>query len=91
MTERRRLTSKIKDHLAQRTDWVMMALKHNVLKTIRFEDIVEHMRRQIQEAGKRQYFLVRRDHAERSAQSKLTARFVENQEHRRAGMFEVFD
>jgi len=91
MTERRRLTSKIKDHLAQRTDWVMMALKHNALKTIRFEDIVEHMRRPEQEAGERQYFLVRCDHAERSEQSKLTVGFVENQEYRRAGTFEVFD
>ena len=65
MTERRRLTFKIKEHLNQRTDWVMMALKHNVLKTVRFEDIVEHMRRSAEEMGERKYFLVRRDHAER--------------------------
>jgi hypothetical protein len=32
-------------YLQHRTGWTMMVLKNNILKTVRFEKIVEHMRR----------------------------------------------
>lgn len=74
MTERRILTSKMREHLVRRQGWVMMVLKHNVLKTIRFEDIIQHMRRPEEEVGERQYYLVKRDHAERFRTKQMNRR-----------------
>ena len=49
----------IKEYLKRREEWVIMVLKHNVLKTIWFKDIIEHIRRIDKEAGERKYFLIK--------------------------------
>ena len=51
-------------YLEGREGWVMMVSKNNMLKTIRFEDIVEHMRRLDEEVGERGYFMIKRHYAE---------------------------
>jgi hypothetical protein len=84
MTERRILTSRMREHLAYRPGWVMMVLKHNVLKTIRFEDIIQHMRRPEEEVGERQYYLVKRDHAERFRTRQMNHRTREEQDAERS-------
>ena len=53
-------TSNMEQYLQQRQGWTMMVLRNQVLKTIRFESIVEHMRRQEGE----KYFLIASQYAE---------------------------
>jgi hypothetical protein len=65
MMQRIKRTFDMETYLEGRKGWVMMVLKHNVLKTIRFKDIVEHMRRPDEQVGQREYFLIRRDYAQR--------------------------
>jgi len=48
----------IKRYIRGREQWVIIVLKHNVIKTIRFNEVVEHM---IEERARaRKYFLVKR-------------------------------
>jgi uncharacterized protein (DUF1015 family) len=55
----------MEEYLKGREEWVIMVLKqNNVLKTIRFNKIVEHMMRLDEEVELRKYFLVRRYYAE---------------------------
>ena len=63
MTRETKSISDMKGYLEWRKGWVMMVLKNMVLKTIRFENIVEHMRMPDEEVGKRKYFLVKREYA----------------------------
>lgn len=60
-------------YLKEREEWVMMVLKHGVLKIIRFDKIVEHMIRPDEEVGTRKCFLVRRHYAEH-----LRTRYMNN-------------
>jgi hypothetical protein len=54
----------MEEYLEGREEWIMMVLKHKVLKTIRFDKIVEHMMRPDEEVGARKYLLVRRHYTE---------------------------
>jgi hypothetical protein len=64
MTKKKKLTLNMEDYLKEREGWTMMVLKRDVLKTIRFEHIVDHMRRANEEAGERKYFLIARHYTE---------------------------
>jgi hypothetical protein len=56
MTMREKSKSDMEEYLRGR--WIMMVLKqNNVLKTIRFDKIVEHVMRLDEEVGPRKYFL----------------------------------
>jgi hypothetical protein len=58
MTEKSKID--MERYMRGREKWVMMVLKHNVMKTIRFDEVVEHM---IEGARARKYFLVKRHYA----------------------------
>ena len=65
MIPREKSTTDMEGYLKEREEWVMMVLKQNkALKTIRFDQVVEHMMRPDEEVGARKYFLVRRHYAE---------------------------
>jgi hypothetical protein len=64
MTKKKKSNFNMEEYLKEREGWTMMALRHDALKTIRFEHIVDHMRRPDQEAGERKYFLIARHYAE---------------------------
>ena len=59
-----KFTDDMERYLQQRQGWTMMVLQHKVLKTIRFEYIVEHMKRLDEEGEEKSYFLIAPDYAE---------------------------
>jgi len=63
MTKKKRSNFNMEGYLKEREGWTMMVLRHNVLKTVRFEHIADHMQRLHQEAAERKYFLVARYYA----------------------------
>ena len=64
MIPREKSTTGMEGYLKEREEWIMMVLKHKVLKTIKFDRIVEHMMKLDREVGARKYFLVKRHYAE---------------------------
>jgi hypothetical protein len=78
MTKRRKSELDMKGYLERREDWIMMVLRNNVLKTIRFENIVEHMKKLDEEAGRREYFLVKRDYAAHFRKTHMNSRSTNN-------------
>jgi hypothetical protein len=65
MMMREKSTTDMENYLREREEWVMMVLKQsNVLKTIRFDEIVEHMMLVDDEVRPRKYFLIQRHYAE---------------------------
>lgn len=65
MTKKKKLTHNMEQYLKEREGWSMMVLKQGILKSIRFDRIVDHMRRSDKEAGQRRYFLIARHYVER--------------------------
>ena len=53
----------IEIYLEGQKEQVIIVLKYNILKTIRFENIIEYIRRQDKEVRQREYFLIRYDYA----------------------------
>jgi hypothetical protein len=64
MTMREKSTFDMENYLREREEWVMMVWKRDVLKTIRFDKIVEHMMLVDDEVGPRKYYLIQRHYAE---------------------------
>jgi hypothetical protein len=51
MTKKKKSIFNMEEYLKQREGWTMMVLRHDVLKTIRFRHIVDHMRRPDRDAA----------------------------------------